>query len=291
MGHDHDHSGTGNLRFAFFLNLGFTIIEFIGGFMTNSVAIMSDALHDLGDSISLGLAWYLQNYSKKKRDDHFSYGYGRFSLLGAWINATILIIGSLFIFYEAIPRLFNPQEVGVQGMFWFSIFGIAVNGYAAFRVSKGKSLNEQVISLHLLEDVLGWVGILLGSVIMMFTDLPILDPILSILIMLFVLYNATRSMLKAMKVFLQGTPKNVDLEHVKELILALPNVEDVYHPHVWSLDGEVNVLTIHIQLKNVDMTEAQEIKSRVRDLLADLNIQHATIETELVGTKMDISDY
>lgn len=290
MGH-HDHSGVKNLKIAFFLNLGFTILEFIGGFLTNSVAIMSDAMHDLGDSISLGLAWYLQNYSKKKRDSNYSYGYGRFSLLGAWINALILIVGSLFILYEAIPRLFNPQDVDEKGMFFFALFGIAVNGYAAWRLHSGKSLNEKVISLHLMEDVLGWVAILVSSVVMMFTDLPILDPILSLLIMGFVLYNATKNMVKAMKVFLQGIPKNVDLDKVKELILALPKVEDVYHLHVWTLDGEVNILTIHIQLNNVDMTEAQKIKSRVRDLLSDLNIQHATIETELVGTKMDISNY
>ena len=231
-GHDHGHSGTKNLRLAFFLNLGFTIIEFIGGFMTNSVAIMSDALHNLGDSIALALAWYLQDFSKKRRDEKFSYGYGRFSLLGAWINATILIIGSLFILFEAVPRLIDPQEVDEKGMFWFSIFGIAVNGYAAWKLHSGKSLNEKVISLHLLEDVLGWVAILVSSIIMMFTDLPILDPILSLMIMGFVLYNAVRNMLKAMKIFLQATPKNVDMEKITELILALPQVEDVYHPHV-----------------------------------------------------------
>lgn len=287
----HDHSGVKNLKFAFFLNLGFTILEFIGGFLTNSVAIMSDALHDLGDSIALALAWYLQDFSKKRRDEKFSYGYGRFSLLGAWINATILIIGSLFILFEAIPRLVEPQEVDEQGMFWFAIFGILVNGIAAWKLHSGKSLNEKVISLHLLEDVLGWVAILVSSIIMMFTDLPILDPILSLMIMGFVLYNATRNMIKAMKIFLQATPKDVDLDKVKELILALPRVEDVYHLHVWTLDGEVNILTIHIQLKNVDMAAAQEIKSNVRDLLAELNIKHATIETELVGTKMDISEY
>lgn len=287
----HDHSSVKNLRLAFFLNLGFTVIEFIGGLLTNSVAIMSDALHDLGDSISLGSSWYLQNLSKKKRDANFSYGYGRFSLLGAWINATVLIIGSLFILFEAIPRLIDPQEVDAKGMLWFSLFGIAVNGYAAWKLHRGKSLNEQVMGLHLLEDVLGWTAILISSIIMMFTDLPILDPILSLMIMLFVLYNATKNMLKAMKVFLQGTPKGVDLEKIKTAVLSIPQVQDVYHPHVWSLDGEVNILTIHLQLKNVNMEQAQEIKGRARELLTELNIQHATIETELVGKKMDISEY
>lgn len=287
----HDHTSVKNLRFTFFLNLGFTIIEFIGGFLTNSVAIMSDALHDLGDSISLGSAWYLQNLSKKKRDANFSYGYGRFSLLGAWINATVLIIGSLFIAFEAIPRLIDPQEVDAKGMMWFALFGIAVNGYAAWKLHRGTSLNEQVMGLHLLEDVLGWTAILISSIIMLFADLPILDPILSLMIMLFVLYNATKNMLKAMKVFLQGTPKDVDLEKITAAVKGLPNVQDVYHPHVWSLDGAVNILTLHVQLKNVDMAQAQVIKDQVRVLLADLNIQHATIETELVGEKMDISEY
>ena len=192
MGHDHHHGhhhqhDTKNISTAFFLNLAFTIIEIIGGLMTNSVAIMSDALHDLGDSLSLGLAWYFQKVAKKGRDKTFSYGYKRFSVLGAMINAIVLVVGSVFILQETIPRLWQPETPNVQGMFWLAILGIVVNGAAVLKLQKGTSLNEKVISLHLLEDVLGWAAVLVGSVLMYFFDLPIIDPLLSIGIAIFIL--------------------------------------------------------------------------------------------------------
>ena len=195
MAHEHHHHGhhhhhdTENISTAFFLNLAFTIIEIIGGLMTNSVSIMSDALHDLGDSLSLGLAWYFQKVAKKGRDKTFSYGYKRFSVLGAMINAIVLVIGSVFILQESIPRLWQPETPNAQGMFWLAILGILVNGAAVLKLKKGTSLNEKVISLHLLEDVLGWAAVLIGSVLMYFFDLPIIDPLLSIGIAFFILTN------------------------------------------------------------------------------------------------------
>ena len=176
--HHHSHDGESNIGIAFLLNISFTIIELIGGYMTNSVAIISDAVHDFGDSISLGMAWYFQKISKREKTDKYTYGYKRFSLLGAIINSIVLVVGSIYIISEAVPRLFSPQETSAKGMFALAIVGIIINGAAVLKTRTGDSINERVVSLHMMEDVLGWAAVLVGSVIMHFTGLTIIDPIL-----------------------------------------------------------------------------------------------------------------
>ena len=207
--HNHDH-GTENIVTAFFLNLGFTVIELIGGLLTNSMAILSDAVHDLGDSVALGLAWYFQKFSHKKRDNTYTYGYKRFSLVGALINSVILITGSVLILTETFPRLIHPQQSDPKGMFILAVIGVAVNGAAMLRLRKGSSLNEKVVSLHMLEDVLGWLAILVGSVVMYFVNVPVLDPIMSLLISLYVLFNVFRNLRSIARIILQGTPDAAD---------------------------------------------------------------------------------
>ena len=284
MGHNHDHShnhSEGNVKVAFFLNLSFTIIEIIGGLYTNSLAILSDALHDLGDSLSLGLSWYFQKLSKKGRTKTFSYGYKRFSLLGAIINSIVLVAGSIFILTKAIPELFNPEETNVEGMLYLSILGIVVNGAAVFKLRKGESLNEKVVSLHLLEDVLGWVAVLIGSIIMMFTDAPFIDPLLSVLISLFVLYNVYKNLRKSMLVILQGIPEDVSLDDIREKLKDISEITDIHDNHVWSMDGEYNILTIHLRLdKDYKLSEQAKLKEKVKSQLKDESINHITIEFE-----------
>ena len=284
MGHNHDHShnhSEGNVKVAFFLNLSFTIIEIIGGLYTNSLAILSDALHDLGDSLSLGLSWYFQKLSKKGRTKTFSYGYKRFSLLGAIINSIVLVAGSIFILTKAIPELFNPEETNVQGMLYLSILGIVVNGAAVLKLRKGESLNEKVVSLHLLEDVLGWVAVLIGSIIMMFTDAPFIDPLLSVLISLFVLYNVYKNLRKSMLVILQGIPEDVSLDDIREKLKDISEITDIHDNHVWSMDGEYNILTIHLRLdKDYKLSEQAKLKEKVKSQLKDESINHITIEFE-----------
>ena len=284
MSHNHDHShhhSEGNVKVAFFLNLSFTIIEIIGGLYTNSLAILSDALHDLGDSLSLGLSWYFQKLSKKGRTKTFSYGYKRFSLLGAIINSIVLVAGSIFILTKAIPELFNPEETNVQGMLYLSILGIVVNGAAVLKLRKGESLNEKVVSLHLLEDVLGWVAVLIGSIIMMFTDAPFIDPLLSVLISLFVLYNVYKNLRKSMLVILQGIPEDVSLDDIREKLKDISEITDIHDNHVWSMDGEYNILTIHLRLdKDYKLSEQAKLKEKVKSQLKDESINHITIEFE-----------
>ena len=282
MGHDHahHHHASKNLKVAFFLNLSFTIIEIIGGLLTNSLAILSDVLHDLGDSLSIGLSWYFQNVSEKGRDKKYSYGYKRFSLLGAIINAIVLLIGSAFILTKAIPGLLNPNETNAKGMLILAIFGVIVNGAAVLKLKKGASINEEVISLHLMEDVLGWVAVLIGSLLMMFWDLPWIDPLLSLLIAAFIIFNVIKSLKKSFSIILQATPKAIDIEAIHSRLLNLPEITDVHDCHVWSMDGEYNVLSVHLRLdKDYSLNDLIAIKSKVKSLLKK-DIQHVTIEFE-----------
>lgn len=283
MSHQHTHSHE-DLRLAFFLNLGFTILEIVGGLLINSVAILADAVHDLGDSFSLGLAWLLEGYANRRSDQHYSYGYRRFSLLGAFINALTLVIGSLLVLSQTIPRLLEPESFHTPGMIAFAIIGIAVNGFAALRVRGNPSSNAQIVGWHLLEDVLGWSAVLVVGIISLFVDLPILDPILSILITLYVLLNVIRRLRASARLFLQAVPEEVDLDDLRQKLLAIEGVESIHHLHLWSLDGEHNVFTTHLVVPDdTAYAEMLRIRQATRDLMADLNLEHSTIEVERAG--------
>ena len=280
--HSHsEHNITGNIKIAFLLNLTFTIIEIIGGFLTNSVAIISDAVHDLGDSLALGLSLYLEKLSNKKRDKRFTFGYRRFSLLAALINSIILIVGSIIILSEAIPRLFKPEMVNAKGMLVLAIFGIIVNGAAALRVKSGKSLNERVITWHFLEDILGWAAVLIISVVMLFWNIPILDPILSILITLFIFWNIFKRLKETILIFLQAIPNSIDISEIENSILTISSVLSIHDTHVWTMDGQYIIMSSHIVIKN-NLTESETIvlKKDVKDLCRINGVNHVTIELE-----------
>jgi cobalt-zinc-cadmium efflux system protein len=280
--HHHHHDSGKSLRLAFFLNLGFTILELIGGWYVNSVAIVSDAVHDLGDSLALGTSWYLDSLSKKKATDSYSFGYRRFSLLGALINAIILIIGSVFVIREAILRLQNPEFSNAQGMFYFAILGVAINGYAAWKLSRGKTLNERVISWHLIEDVLGWLAVLIASIILIFYPNPYIDPALSLLISIYILWNVVKRLQETVFIFLQGQPSDVDKSQIEAEIRRIPNVESTHHTHIWSLDGERHVFTTHVKLKPLNsLDELLLIKNELKKIMHQHPFEHYTIETEI----------
>ncbi|QTD37676.1 cation transporter [Polaribacter batillariae] len=288
MGHSHHHhhdSSSKNIGIAFFLNLFFTIIEFIGGFYTNSLAITSDAIHDLGDSLSLGTAWYFQKISKKKPTKTYSYGFKRFSLLGAIINSVILLIGSFFIISEAIPRIINPEASDAKGMMWFAIFGIVINGAAVLKLKEGTSINERVVSLHMLEDVLGWAAVLMASIVMQYYDVPVLDPILSILIALFILYNVFKNGKESIRIILQGAPLKISVDDIKTKILQHTTIKSMHDCHLWSMDGEYNVFTAHLIIEESLNREAQiALKTEVRRILHDnFHLEHITLEIELTN--------
>ncbi|MFL0802708.1 MAG: cation diffusion facilitator family transporter [Agarilytica sp.] len=279
--HAHKNESTSRIAWEFFLNVSFTIIEFIGGWLTNSTAIMADAVHDLGDSLSIGLAWILGKLSNRESTSKFSYGYRRFSLLGAMINGIVLIIGSIWVLSEAIPKLLNPEMPVVEGMFGLAILGVTVNGYAAFKLSKGKSLNEQMLNWHLLEDVLGWVAVLVVSIILMFVEWPILDPILSIAFTLFILINVLRNLWVTIKLFLQATPNDDTANNIRESLLSFTEIKDVHHLHFWSLDGEHHVMTAHLELcELLEPARQIQLKTEIAKRLTEFRLEHTTIELE-----------
>ncbi len=282
MAHSHSHSSE-KIGWAFFLNFGFTIIEFIGGWLTNSTAIMADAVHDLGDTLSIGSAWLLNKLGTKSATKEFTYGYRRLSLLGALINGIVLIVGSAWILYEAVPRLSNPEMPETEGMIALAILGVLVNGFAAFKLQGGKSLNEKVLNWHLLEDVLGWVAVLIVAIIMQFKEWPVLDPILSIGFTLFILFNVIRNLISTMKLFFQASPDNRLLQNVTDKLLELDAVSELHHLHIWSLDGDHHVATVHVVSQFESKAEYLKLKESVSNALQEFELSHTTIEIELTS--------
>ena len=281
--HDHSHSHSANTRigWAFFLNVTFTVIEFVGGLLTNSTAIMADAVHDLGDSLSIGLAWVLSKVSEKGSNSDFTYGYRRLSLLGALINGLVLITGSIWVLSEAIPKLLHPEMPVVEGMLGLAILGVMVNGFAAYKLSHGKTLNEKVLNWHLMEDVLGWVAVLIVSIVLLFVDWPILDPALSIVFTLYILFNVGKNLWSTIRLFLQAAPDKALSESLHQCLSTLDDVRSVHHLHLWSLDGEHHVLTAHLILQRALTLEQQlHLKRTMSDRLREFDLAHTTIEFE-----------
>ncbi len=264
-----------NILVAFILNLFFSVFEFIGGIFTNSVAIISDAIHDIGDSLSIGVSFFLEKKSKKGPNDQYTYGYIRYSVIGSVITTVILLTGSILVIYNAVIRLFNPVFVNYNGMIVFAVFGVVINFIAAYFTKEGDSLNQKAVNLHMLEDVLGWVIVLIGAIIMRFTDISIIDPILSILVALFIFVNALKNFKAIIDLFLEKTPKNIKIEELKKHLLAIDGVEDIHHIHVWSIDGFNHCATMHVVAK-----ENAKLKHLIKEELREHGIGHTTIEFE-----------
>jgi cobalt-zinc-cadmium efflux system protein len=283
--HAHSHHGvTESIRLAFFLNLFFAVLEIVGGIWTNSMAILADAVHDLGDSFALGSAWYFERVSSRKGDEFFSYGYLRFSLLGALISVITLVVGSLIILSEAIPRLFHPQMAHAPGMVAFAVAGILINGLAVFKLKGKEGMNARIVAWHLLEDVLGWIAILVTGVVLLFWEIPVLDAVLSILITLYVLYNVLKGFRTTMNIFLQGIPREVDLPGIEREVRQIPGIADTHHAHVWTLDGYHHVLTMHAALKGEQTRqELVCLKDEIRRIMSGHGIAHSTVELEFEG--------
>lgn len=262
-----------NILIAFILNLGFSIFEFIGGTITNSVSIISDSVHDIGDAMSIGISYFLEKKSKRKPDNKYTYGYIRYSVIGSLITTLILLVGSVFVIYNAINRIVNPVEINYNGMIIFAIIGFMINFMAAYFTKDGNSLNQKSVNLHMLEDVLGWIVVLIGAIIMRFTDIKLIDPILSILVALFIFKNALDNFKAILDLFLEKTPNGISIEELKKHILEIKGVKDVHHIHIWSIDGYNNYATMHV-------VSDKNIKQLVKEELKEHGIIHSTIEIE-----------
>lgn len=267
-----------NIFVAFLLNLAFSLFELAGGFLTGSIAIASDAIHDLGDAAGIGISWFLERKSKRQPDETYTYGYARFSVLGSVITTLILLIGSGFVICNAVGRLFSPKEIHYDGMILFAIVGVCVNFLAAFLTREGDSLNQKAVNLHMLEDVLGWAIVLVGAVVMRFTDFALLDALLSIGVALFIFINAAKTLKAVIDLFLEKAPIGLSIQQVKENIMRIDGVEDVHHIHIRSIDGHRTDATMHVVTN-----DAPGAKERIRESLKKLGVSHITIETEAVG--------
>ncbi len=268
-----------NILAAFLLNLLFSVFEFAGGIVTGSVAIVSDAVHDIGDAASIGIAYFLEKKSKKQPDDTYTYGYGRYSVIGSVITTLILLVGSCLVVYNAVHRIINPTQIHYDGMILFAVVGVVVNFCAAFFTREGDSLNQKAVNLHMLEDVLGWAVVLVGAVVMRFTDLAIIDPILSIGVAVFIFVNAVKNLKEAIDLFLEKTPHGIVVAEIRAHIMEIEGVRDVHHIHLWSMDGYHNYATMHI----VTNSEPHAIKDAIREELREHGVGHATLELEREG--------
>jgi cobalt-zinc-cadmium efflux system protein len=285
--HDHAHDRQHTQRegerigFAFWLNFSFTLIELIGGILTNSVAILSNAIHDFGDTLAIGFGWWSSRIAQRSPDAAYTYGYRRLSLLSALVIGLTLAIGSVVIIVNALPRLWLPQAPHAGGMFALALIGIAANGIAALRLYGGHTQNEKILSWHLLEDVLGWIAVLLASIVIHFTDWNIIDPLLSIGFTLFILFNVARNLRDTLRLFLQKSPDRELTENIRLALNALEGVADTHHLHLWSLDGQHHVLTAHVALTQA-LSAAQQLtlKEKIHALLAPYGLSHTTIEFE-----------
>lgn len=282
----HVHPVVKNMRIALALNLTFSCIEFAGGILTNSVAVLSDAIHDLGDSIAIAASLFLEKKAGEGRSHNFTYGKRRFSTLAAFITSLVLMIGSAVILWEAVPRFFHPEPIKVNGMLWLAALGVVFNLAAMIRLRSGssQSLSQRAVMLHMLEDALGWVAVLVGAGIMYFTHWYWIDPLLSVSIALFIFFNAARNTLAVLRIFLQAVPDVFKEQELKSALEKLSGVVDVHDLHCWTMDGEHNILTVHLTVpEHYGLSQSNELMNRARKLMAGQNIQHTTIQIETAG--------
>lgn len=284
--HDHrHHSDSKNIKKAFFLNLSFTIFELFGGFYTNSLAITSDAIHDLGDTFSLGVSYFLEEKSTKAEDIDYTYGYKRYSTIGALINGIVLSFGSVLVIINAIPRLFYQEPVKSFEMFLFAIVGIAVNGMAVFSLGSGKNLNKKMVKLHLLEDLIGWMAVLVTSVIIIFVKVPILDSIISIGIAVFILKNSILNLKYVISILLQKNLNKKDMVLIDEILMKSNRVLSYHNFKIWSINGVDSICSFHLVFNNeYSNAEMAHEKNTIKTSLYDIGIIDVTIETECSDT-------
>ncbi len=268
-----------NILIAFILNLLFSIFELFGGFLTGSVAIVSDAIHDAGDAAGIGISYLLEKMSKRQADKTHTYGYSRYSVIGGFITTVILLISSAIMICNAINKIINPTSINYNGVIVFAVTGVIVSVCASLFTHGGKSLNQKAVNLHMLEDALGWIVVLIGAVVIKFTDFVLIDPIVSIGVSLFIMIHACLNLREITVPLLEKAPGNINTEVVKEQLKNVDGVLNVHHIHIWSLDGQNNCATMHF----VTDSSSHLIKETIRSELKKIGINHITIETETQG--------
>ena len=261
---------------AFLLNLIFSVFELFGGFITGSISILSDALHDFGDAVSIGLSYFFEKKSLKAPDSIYTYGYRRYSVLGGFLTSLILCCGSVVVIYNAILRIINPISIKHNDMIIFAVFGVIINIAAAFFTHHGESINQKAVNLHMLEDALGWIVVLIGAIVIKYTGFVIIDPIMSIAVALFILVNAIKMLKDILYLFLLRIPDGVSVDEIKSHVLDIDGIKDIHHIHIWSIDGQSIYATLHVQTDE----DPSLIKHLIKEELAEHGIIHTTVELE-----------
>jgi cobalt-zinc-cadmium efflux system protein len=273
-------AGKTRILIAFILNLCFAVFEFIGGLFTGSVSILSDSIHDIGDAASIGISYFMEKISERPPDKQYTYGYRRYSILGGLITTIILLIGSIVMISGSIYRLINPIEINYDGMIVLAIIGCVINFIAGKITHHKHSINQKAVSLHMLEDMLGWIIVLIGAIVMRFTDWYFIDPILSIIMSIFIGYHAIKTLIQITNVFLVKIPKHINVDVIRTSLILIPGVSDIHHLHVWTIDGESVLASMHIVAKY-----SPGLKSIIKNTLKKRGIDHATIEFENIDEK------
>lgn len=264
--------------FAFFLNLSYAIVEFIAGGVFGSSAVLADSVHDLGDAVAIGVSAVLETISNREEDSRYTLGYKRFSLLGALVTAVILMTGSVFVILENITKIFHPQPVNDRGILWLGIIAVTINVLASLVVRKGKTKNESILSLHFLEDTLGWVAVILMAIVLRYTDWYILDPLLSLAISLFILSKAIPRFWSTLRIFLDAVPEGVNIQKIKTDLAELDHVASINQLNLWTMDGLEKNAIVHVCLEHVKHMEV--CKESIRTLLKERGFQNVTIEVD-----------
>ena len=273
---------TKNILIAFLLNFVFVVVELVGGIITGSVAILSDSIHDAGDCLAIGVAFLFEKKSNKKADKNYTYGYRRYSVVSALISSIILLGGAIVVIYTSILRIINPKPINGLGMFIIAVAGVLINGLAVIKTAKSKSINEKAINLHLLEDVLGWVVVLIGSIFVWAFNFTLLDPILSILVTAYVIIHAISHIKEAFSIILERSPNGFDDEKFMHKLCDIEGVKEIHHLHIWTLDGESLLATVHVVIENENQNMG-EIKSMVKHIAHEFDISHITIQIDLAN--------
>ncbi len=269
------------IKIAFLINLTFSVIEFLGGIITGSISIITDALHDFLDALSIGISYVFERISLKKPDKKYTFGYSRYSTLGAFITMVLLICGSIIMIITACGRILNPIVVDSNGMIILAVLGVIFNTGAAIITNKGKTLNQRAVNLHMIEDCLGWAIVLIGAIAMKFTNLYIIDPILSFVVALYILLHALKGFKETFDVFLEKVPSDINVLEIEREIQLINGVNKVSHLHIWSIDGTKNCASICI---SISKKSTANIKKEIRKIFLKKGIEHVTIE---VTKKLD----
>ena len=282
--HHHTHGADENILVAFFLNLFFVFVEIAGAFFTNSFAILSDAVHDFGDCIAIGFAYVMERFSNKAPDEKYTYGYRRYSLVSAVVTSFILVVGSVFVIGGSVGRIIQPKEVHGLGMVIIAVLGVVINGAAVIKTRSGTGMNEKAISLHLLEDVLGWLAVLVGSVLIFFFKWYFIDGVLSVLIAVVLIVESAKTIKDIFAVFLEKTPEGIDVKSLKKELEEIEGVENTHHIHVWSLDGEKNMATMHLKTQGcINLEDCEKVKKQAEEISRKYGIHHLTVQIDFCG--------